>query len=75
MYLLFMGVVVNLIASFVNGQATSVLPPSLLGLPSDLWVLASPLIVAEAWIRWRLLSRNGKITGILPMEILWKLVP
>lgn len=72
-YLLFFGGVIATLQGF-TGDAGAVLPPTLLFVPTGVWVAASPYFLIEGLIRWRFARRRG-LVGLGPGELLWRVLP
>jgi hypothetical protein len=73
-YLLFVGVVLNFVASHVEGTPVSYLPSHILWISSSVWTSLAPFLLLESWIRWRMFQRSGRVHGTLPLELLGRLV-
>lgn len=73
-YLIFVGVVLNFVASHVEGHHVSYLPSRILWISSDIWTSLAPFILIESWVRWRLFMKSGRVRGTLPLELLGRLV-
>ena len=74
LYYLFAGGLLGALASVVESRDVSYVPRQLLGLPAGFWITIAPLLLADAFLRWRALARRGIVLGNLLLEFLARFI-
>jgi hypothetical protein len=74
LYYLFVGGVLSALGSIIDGRDVTYVPAKLLGLPASFWIVMSPLLLLEAFLRWREVANRGKIYGNFLMELVSRFV-
>lgn len=70
--LLFWQTVLFPLGAFISSAAQGSAPPE--ATHPYLWVVLGSVLLIDALIRWRLASRTRRLTGFIPVELLWRVV-